>query len=432
MRGSRCAIDGLLRGAALVLILGAAAPADGGDRALYTPDELAAILAHGPLGSPPPDTTNRVADDTRAAALGQSLFFAGALSSNGEINCATCHQPALAFTDGRALARGLALGSRNTPTLLNVADNHWFFWDGRTDSLWSQVGAVIENPREFGSDRLHVAHAIYDDAQLRRAYEEVFGPMPALADGQRFPPHGRPDQAASASARAWQGMAAADRDAIDRIFANVGKATEAYERKLVTGPSPFDVYVEGLETGDRAKLAALSPAAKRGLKLFVGSGHCDLCHSGPDFSDGEFHNIGLPLLAGEAPDKGRAAGIEQLRIDPFNGIGRFSDDPNAAKDKLAYLPPPESQEGAFKTPSLRNVAFTAPYMHDGRFATLRDVLGFYAAGEAASGGKLIGAREATLALVPHFTAAQVSDLVAFLEQLSGRLPNSTLTGPPND
>jgi cytochrome c peroxidase len=226
-------------------------------------------------------------------------------------------------------------------------------------------------------------------------------------------------------------MAAADRDAIDRIFANVGKAIEAYERKLVTGPSPFDVYVEGLEGGDRAKLAALSPAAKRGLKLFVGSGHCDLCHAGPDFSDGEFHNIGLPVFAGEAPDAGRAAGIEQLRIDPFNGIGRFSDNPNAARDKLAYLPSPESQEGAFKTPSLRNVALTAPYMHDGRFATLRAVVEFYAVGEAASRGNLIGAREATLALVPNFTAAEVSDLVAFLEQLTGRLPDPALTRPPN-
>jgi cytochrome c peroxidase len=431
MRGSRRASYALVRRVVLALILGAAAPADGGDRALYAPDELAAILAHGPLGPPPPDPTNRVADDARAASLGQSLFFADALSSNGGINCATCHEPALAFTDGRALAKGLAVGSRNTPTLLNVADNHWFFWDGRADSLWSQVGAVIENPREFGSDRLHVAHAIYDNAQLRRAYEDVFGPMPALADGHRFPPHGRPDQVASAAARAWQGMAAADRDAIDRIFANVGKAIEAYERKLVTGPSPFDVYVEGLESGDRAKLAALSPAAKRGLKLFVGSGHCDLCHAGPDFSDGEFHNIGLPVFAGEAPDAGRAAGIEQLRIDPFNGIGRFSDNPNAARDKLAYLPSPESQEGAFKTPSLRNVALTAPYMHDGRFATLRAVVEFYAVGEAASRGNLIGAREATLALVPNFTAAEVSDLVAFLEQLSGRLPDPTLTRPPN-
>jgi cytochrome c peroxidase len=421
------AIATLLRGAFLAVMLGAAAPVAAGDRVLYTPDELAAIMAHTPLGPPPPDPTDDVADNPRAAALGQKLFFDAGLSVNGAISCATCHQPARAFTDGRALAKGLAVGTRNAPTLLGAAENHWFFWDGRADSLWSRVPYVIENPREFGSDRLHVAHAIYEDAGLRGAYEEIFGPMPPLADGARFPAHGRPDHDKTAApARAWNARAAADRDAVDRVFANVGKAIEAYERKLTGGPSPFDLYVEGLKTGDRTKLAMLSPAAKRGLKLFVGAGHCDLCHSGPDFSDGEFHNIGLPVLPGEDPDTGRAAGIAELRADLFNGIGRFSDDPATARDRLAYLPSPQSQLGAFKTPSLRNVALTAPYMHDGRFKTLRDVLEFYAQGEAASHGKLVGRREETLALIPHFTASQVSDLIAFLERLNSAPPSPAL------
>jgi cytochrome c peroxidase len=350
-----------------------------------------------------------------------------AASVNGAISCATCHQPTRAFTDGRALAKGLAVGTRNAPTLLGAAENHWFFWDGRADSLWSQVPYVIENPREFGSDRLHVAHSIAEDASLRRAYEQVFGPLPPLRDSARFPAHGRPeDDKTAPAARAWNAMTAADRDAVDRVFANASKAIEAYERKLTGGPSPFDLYVEGLKTGDRTKLAMLSPAAKRGLKLFVGAGHCDLCHSGPDFSDGEFHNIGLPLLPGEDPDTGRAAGIAELRTDPFNGISRFSDDPSAAKDKLAYLPSPDTQRGAFKTPSLRNVALTAPYMHDGRFKSLRDVLEFYAQGDAASRGRLVGAREETLALVPHFTASQISDLVAFLERLNSAAPSPAL------
>ncbi|HUC65578.1 MAG TPA: cytochrome c peroxidase [Stellaceae bacterium] len=421
------AIATLLGGAFFAVMLGAAAPS-AGDRALYTPDELAAIMAHSPLEPPPADPTDGVADNPRAAVLGQKLFFDGGLSVNGAISCAICHQPQRAFTDGRALAKGLAVGTRNAPTLLGAAENHWFFWDGRADSLWSQVPYVIENPREFGSDRLHVAHALYEDPSLRRAYEQVFGPMPALADSGRFPAHGRPENDETApAARAWDAMTAADRDAVDRIFANVGKAIEAYERKLTGGPSPFDRYVEGLKTGDRAKLAMLSPAAKRGLKLFVGAGHCDLCHAGPNFSDGEFHNIGLPVLPDEAPDTGRAAGIAELRADPFNGIGRFSDDPSAAKDKLAYLPSPQSQLGAFKTPSLRNVALTAPYMHDGRFKTLRDVLEFYAQGEAASRGRLVGAREETLALVPHLTASQISDLTAFLEQLDSTPPPAALT-----
>jgi cytochrome c peroxidase len=421
------AISILLRGALLVVALVAAAPSTSGDRALYSRDELAAIMAHCPRDVPPPDPTDRVADNPRAAALGKKLFFDGGLSVNGAVSCATCHQPGLAFTDGRELAKGLAVGTRNAPTLLGAAGNHWFFWDGRADSLWSQVPYVIENPREFGSDRLHVAHAIYEDSSLRRAYEQIFGAIPPIADRNRFPAHGRPEgDKSAAAARAWQGMTAADRDAVDRIFANVGKAIEAYERKLTGGPSPFDLYVEGLKTGDRTKLAMLSPAAKRGLKLFVGAGHCDLCHSGPNFSDGEFHNIGLPVLSGEGEDNGRAAGIAELRADPFNGIGRFSDDPAAARDRLAYLPSPQSQLGAFKTPSLRNIALTAPYMHDGRFKTLRDVLEFYAQGEAASHGKLVGRREETLALIPHFTASQVSDLIAFLERLNSAPPSPAL------
>jgi cytochrome c peroxidase len=424
------AIATLLWGAFFAVVLGAAAPGAADDRGLYTSDELAAIMAHSPLGPPPPDPTDGVADNPRAAALGQKLFFDGGLSVNGAISCATCHEPARAFTDGRALAKGLAVGTRNAPTLLGAAENHWFFWDGRADSLWSQVPYVIENPREFGSDRLHVAHAIAEDASLRRAYEQLFGPLPPLMDSARFPAHGRPENdKAAPAARAWNAMTAADRDAVDRVFANVGKAIEAYERKLTGGPSPFDLYVEGLKTGDRTKLAMLSPAAKRGLKLFVGAGHCDLCHSGSNFSDGEFHNIGLPVLPGEDPDTGRAAGIVQVRADPFNGIGRFSDGPAAAKNKLAYLPSPQSQLGAFKTPSLRNVALTAPYMHDGRFKTLRDVLAFYAEGEAASHGRLVGAREETLALVPHFTASQIKDLAAFLERLSSAAPSPALTGP---
>ncbi len=358
-----------------------------------------------------------------------STFFDTALSLNGRISCATCHQPSLAFTDHRAIAKALGTGDRNTPTLLNAAYNHWFFWDGRTDSLWSQVLQVLENPREFGSDRLHVAHAVYSDARLRRAYEDVFGPMPPLADLDRFPAHGRPQADGRASARkAWRGMNTDDRDAVDRVFSNVGKAIEAYERKLTSAGSPFDTYVEGLKSGDPKKLAAITQTAKRGLKLFVGAGHCDLCHSGPNFTDGEFHNIGLPVLAGKSPDRGRAAGIASLRASPFNGTGRYSDSRSgAAKDRLAYLPPPSSQIGAFKTPSLRNVALTAPYMHDGRFANLRQVIEFYSKGKAASRGKLVGKREGTLALVPHFTSAQVKDLVAFLKTLNGTPVNSALT-----
>jgi cytochrome c peroxidase len=401
-------------------------------RVLYTADELARIYRRSPLGELPREPTNGVADSAPAAALGQFLFFDTRLSANGEVACATCHQPARGFSDGRALAKGLVLGRRNTPTVLNAALNHWFFWDGRADSLWSQALHPLEGPREAGGDRLHIAHLVAADAALGAAYQRVFGKLPPLADTDRFPPHARPDpDSRSPMAQAWQAMTAADRTEVNRVFSNLGKAIEAYERKLISGGSPFDTYVEGLRTGDSAKEAALSSAAARGLKLFVGAANCHACHTGPALSDGEFHNLGLPLLPGEEPDRGRAGGMAPLRADIFNAAGPFSDEPTGTAElRLEFLPPPQSQLGAFKTPSLRNVALTAPYMHDGRFADLPQVLEFYAQGKAASGRRLVGTRDANLTLVPHLTTAESADLVAFLRALTGAPPPPSLTEPP--
>lgn len=426
------AATGILVGVAgLRAIPGDAAP-KGGDRALYSQAELAAIYRHSPLGALPPDPTDRVADNPAAARLGQFLFFDGQFSANGKVSCATCHQPDRGFADGRKLAQGIAVGTRNAPTVLNAAFNRWFFWDGRVDSLWSQATQPLENPREGGGDRLHIVHLVAADRALRLAYERIFGPLPLLANGARFPAHARPARnPRSPLAKAWRAMAAADRSAVNRVYSNLCKAIEAYERKLISRKSPFDRYVEGLRTGNRDKQLAISPEAKRGLKVFVGAGNCDLCHSGPAFSDGQFHDLGLPVLPGETPDPGRAAGIALLRADTFNGVGLFSDDRTGpSRQKLEFLPPPASQLGAFKTPSLRNVARTAPYMHDGRFATLARVMKFYAKGKAASVGRLVGTREATANLVPHLTAAQQGQLIAFLKTLSGAPLPKSLTEPP--
>ncbi len=180
----------------------------------------------------------------------------------------------------------------------------------------------------------------------------------------------------------------------------------------------------------RSRLRCHRPPS-RGLKLFVGAANCAACHTGPALSDGEFHNLGLPLLPGEEPDRGRAGGIAPLRADIFNAAGTFSDDPTGTvARRLEFLAPQQSQLGAFKTPTLRNVALTAPYMHDGRFANLAAVLEFYAQGKAASRGRLVGAREATLNLVPHLSAAQSAELVAFLVALTGAPPPAALTEPP--
>lgn len=415
-----------------LLLAAASAPAIAPDT--YSPAERAAIERHSPLGPLPPAATDGVAEDARAAAFGQFLFFDAGFSADGTVACATCHKPALAFTDGRARATGLggATGTRNTPTLIGAAFDHWFFRDGRADSLWSQALQPLENEREFGSDRLAIVHRIADEAALRAAYSAIFGPLPPFADKARFPAHARPDIDPQAPpARAWMAMTEADRTAVNRVFSNLGKAIEAYERKLVGGAAPFDTYVAGLRDGDPGKLGAISPAAKRGLRLFVGPGNCDLCHAGPTFSDGQFHNLGLPLPPGEAPDRGRADGIVRVRADIFNAAGPFSGTASAeARRQLELLPLPSSQLGAFKTPTLRNVTLTAPYMHDGRFATLPEVMRFYAAGAVASRGRVIGTREATADLVPHLTSAQQADLIAFLATLTGAPLPAALTGAP--
>ena len=377
---------------------GASAPVQD-DRDLYTPEELAAIYRHSPLGPLPPDPTNRVADNRRAAALGQFLFFDGRFSANGKVACASCHQTALAFTDGRALAEGVAVGTRNSPTVLNAAFGQWYFLDGRSDSLWSQALQPFENPKEIGGDRRHIVDAVSHDTALRQAYERVFGPL--------------------------------SNQSVDRVFSNLGKAIEAYERRLRTPPAPFDRYVAALKSGDALRQRILSTAAKRGLKLFVGSARCDICHSGPAFSDGQFHNLGLAVVPREALDPGRQAGIRGVRTDPFNGVGLFSDAPGrrGVRERLAFLPAPESQAGAFKTPTLREVARTAPYMHDGRFADLVQVMGFYAGETATASETMVGERERTLDLIPRLARAQQLDLIEFLRSLSSPPLPVALTRP---
>jgi cytochrome c peroxidase len=431
-RGPRASLTGAL---ALSLLCGACATAVAkrDDQFSYTVGELAAIYRHSPLNALPADPTDASANNAQAAKLGQFLFFDRHLSGNGRVSCATCHQPARAFTDGRKLARGTGVGTRNTPSVLDAAFGHWFFWDGRADSLWAQALQPFENPREAGSDRLHLAHQLYDDPRLRAAYSRLFGPLPDLADYKRFPAHARPDANRRLRiARAWAGMMAADQHAINRLFSNLGKAIEAYERRLIDRGSPFDRYAAALRSGNVAGESAISPAAKRGLKLFVGVANCELCHSGPTFSDGQFHNLGLPVLPGEAADTGRSAGIRLLTADPFNGVGRFSDDRSGPpRDRLKYLPAPDSQLGAFKTPGLRNIALTAPYMHDGRFATLKQVIDFYAEGTAASRGRLVGVREATANLIPPLSNRQKADLIAFLETLTGTPPPRGLMQVPS-
>ena len=224
----------------------------------WTPKELRILqsLSLSSLKPIPPDPSNRVADDQKAAELGQQLFFDARFSSNGEVACSTCHRPELYFTDGRALARGIGETKRGAPSLIGTAYSPWLYWDGRRDSHWSQALVPLETPEEHGFDRKRVIAVIASDRALRDAYDEVFGPLPN-------------DDADQAS--------------INRTFANVGKAIAAFERTILPSASRFDRYVDALLDGSVDEAAAiLSSDELAGLKLFISDdAQCLRCHNGP-------------------------------------------------------------------------------------------------------------------------------------------------------
>ncbi|MGH8674263.1 MAG: cytochrome-c peroxidase, partial [Burkholderiales bacterium] len=215
----------------------------------FTPEEVRAILRHGPW--PPawkPDPSNRVSGKPEAMALGEKLFFEPRLSAKGSVLCATCHVPYRGWQDGRARALGLVEVDRNTPSLLDVRWNRWFGWDGAGDSLWAQSIRPITDPREMGASPAHAAGLVRGDAEYACGYRNAFGSAPAADD--------------------------------EALLVDIGKALAAFQETLVSGRTPFDDFRDALERGDKAASSSYAPAAQRGLKIFVGKGKCNLCHVG--------------------------------------------------------------------------------------------------------------------------------------------------------
>ncbi|MFO0604977.1 MAG: cytochrome c peroxidase [Polyangiales bacterium] len=329
-----------------------------------TEDEWEMVQAMAGPPAPPPDPTNRVADDPRAARLGEALFHDAGLSSNGRVSCASCHDAARGYADGLPRAVGFEPGDRNTPSVLGAANARWLFVDGRVDTLWAQAVGPIENPLEMASTRLATAHRVA--ARYAADYAALFGPLPPLDDAARFPPAGAPGQPA------WEAMRADDREAVDRVFVNAGKAIAAYERTLRHAPSALDRYAAG-------DFNALTELQRDGLQFFFTNG-CAQCHHGPLLTDGAFHNIGMPTGRRDgAPDRGRADAIAQLERSPFRSDGPFSDDRTPGAH-LARAQADAMQLGQFRTPSLRGVSRTGPWGHGGTFATLPLVVRHYAVG----------------------------------------------------
>jgi cytochrome c peroxidase len=426
----------------------------------FTAQELAAfaILSPPKLPAPGPDKSNRVADDPRAAALGQKLFFETAFSGKlldgdddgssstlgqrgqtGRVACRGCHVPAAGFLDDRTLGEQISLaagwGRRRAPSLLDVGQAKLLMWDGRHDAMYNQPFGPIESPVEMNSSRLYAAEQVY--ALYRAEYEALFGPMPPMSDATRFPPltadqtgcqpstidptptcngtrHGMPGDGAE-----FDRMVPADQDAVTTIVANAGKAIGAYERLLACGPGRFDEWVHG-------KADALSSSEQRGAQIFVGKGKCTSCHGGPFLSDQQFHNVGLQaatvaVVFIDSNDPGAASGLAAAIADPLNVRGKFSDGDDGR------LPPSATpaMEGAFRTPILRCVARRPSYMHTGQLKTLSDVVTFFS-----RGGDPFGF-PGTSELAPLGLSAQdQEDLVAFLQTFEGSGPPSSLTTAP--
>ena len=362
---------------------------------VWSETDIALLRLHwiGSLPELQDDPTNKYADNPAAAKFGQKLFFDTRFSANGKVACASCHLPEKYFTDGLAKSRGVGEASRSAPSILGIAYSPWFFWDGRSDSLWSQALAPLESAVEHGGDRSQYARIIYTDHSYKKAYENLFGELPDISDTGRFPLSAGP-VADQASDERWQGMSEKDRKAITRVFVNIGKAIAAYERLLIPAASRFDQYVEALLNSDSAGGNILTTDEVAGLKLFVGKAMCITCHQGPLFTNNSFHNVGTPdpatikpkylppilhvLKDKPAVDEGRYKGIRQVLQSEFNCLNEYSD---AKEDDCAELKFASTKHtatlGAFKVPSLRNVAETAPYMHSGQFSTLAEVLEHY-------------------------------------------------------
>jgi cytochrome c peroxidase len=205
---------------------------------------------------------------------------------------------------------------------------------------------------------------------------------------------------------------------------DASKSIAAFVATLGSGRTPFDDFRDALARGDRAAAARYPAAAQRGAKIFVGKGNCSVCHFGPSFTNGEFHEVGVPfMLGGGKVDSGRHGGIKRLQGDPFNLLGKFSDDASGASaTKTRHVEMQHANFGQFKTPSLRNVALTAPYMHDGRLASLRDVVRHYSELDM----ERIHVHGEQLLRPLRLSPGESEDLLAFLESLSdpraGELP----------
>jgi cytochrome c peroxidase len=308
--------------------------------------EVIVPVGLGPdLQAPPDNPMTR-----EKVELGRALYYDGRLSKNGDVSCATCHDPDKGFTDQMPVSTGHEgqKGARSAPPVTNATYSYVQFWDGRAATLEDQALGPIQNPIEMANTMEGTVATIAAIPGYGRLFEAAYGD-PAVT----------PER--------------------------IAQAIASFERTVLSGTSRWDRYMAG-------DPAAMSEAEIRGWDLFRGKAQCTLCHAGQTFSDSDFHNLGVGMAAAE-PD-----------------LGRFA------------VTGDDADRGAFKTPMLRDVTLTAPYMHDGSQATLEEVIDFYNRGGEPN--PWLDPKIRPLGL----TAQEAADLAAFLRALDGEIPNDV--GPP--
>jgi cytochrome c peroxidase len=343
----------------------------------WSPDEIRTLksLWIESLPGIQQDTSNAYGDDKLAASLGRKFFFDKRFSGNAKVSCGTCHREDYAFTDDLPLAHGMGTTGRRTMTLIGSAYYPWLFWDGRKDSLWSQALGPLESTVEHGISRVFVVSVISE--HYKEKYEEIFGALPPVEKLGRL--LARPASDDPSAFKGWLKYSLEDREAVNRVYANLGKAIAAYVRTILPGISRFDEYVAAIEAGRTGDLDNIfNDKEAEGLRIFIGRAKCTNCHSGPLFTNGEFHSLDIPVSEKMPFDAGRAEGISLVLADEFNCLGSFSDAKGKQCQQLWFMDTDTRKyNGAMKTPTLRNVVERPPYMHAGQFTTIREVLDFY-------------------------------------------------------
>jgi cytochrome c peroxidase len=303
--------------------------------------------------------------------LGKRLFFDPNLSGDGSLACASCHLPDQGWTTNTPLSPSYPtnMERRNSQTLINVAYNKALVWDGRAGALEKQALGPIQNPLHMNQNLDLLIERLKAMPVYEKGFQQVFGTS--------VTPEG------------------------------IGKALAAFERTLVTHNAPFDRYV----TGD---WQAMSDGALRGMELFKGKARCILCHNGPNFTDSQFHNLGVPaapLLSHPLVQAAIRFDAKRTNVPEYQSV---------REDLGRYLVTKEEKDKrAFKTPTLRNVLQREPYMHNGVFHSLEEIIDFYDAGGGAVAGK------SPLIQPLGLTAQEKRDLLAFLQALTGELPTVT-------